>query len=74
MARLICTGHASCDLPFRPVDRAVFDVDTWFVKEINVLTGGDALNATFNLHKLGFTNEDVKFVSVVGKDKTVHIQ
>ncbi|MEG0912731.1 MAG: carbohydrate kinase family protein [Oscillospiraceae bacterium] len=67
MARIIFTGHASCDIPFRPVDREVFDVDTWFAKEINVLTGGDALNATVNLYKLGM-GDSLKFVSVVGDD------
>lgn len=67
MARLICAGHASCDLPFRPVDRRVFDVDTVFVDRVPVLTGGDALNATVSLHKLGL-GDDTHFVSVVGDD------
>ncbi|MDL2213998.1 carbohydrate kinase family protein [Clostridia bacterium OttesenSCG-928-O13] len=67
MARLICAGHASCDLPFRPVDKRVFDVDTVFVDPVQALTGGDALNATVGLNKLGMGSQ-MKFVSVVGDD------
>lgn len=67
MARLLCAGHASCDLPFRPVDKSLFDVDTTFVESSAVLTGGDALNVTVNLNKLGI-GKDVKYVGVVGND------
>ncbi|MDO5111529.1 MAG: carbohydrate kinase family protein [Clostridia bacterium] len=67
MARLICAGHASCDLPFTPVDRDVFDKDTHFVKDAKVLTGGDALNSSVSLARMGM-GEDIRFVSVVGDD------
>lgn len=67
MARLISAGHASCDLPLRPVDRHVFEVDTVFVEKMEVLTGGDALNVTVGLNRLGM-GDDVHFVSVVGDD------
>lgn len=67
MARLICAGHASCDLPFTPVDRDVFDKDTHFVKDAKVLTGGDALNSSVSLARMGMGG-DVRFVSVVGDD------
>lgn len=67
MARLVCAGHASCDLPFRPVDKSLFDVDTTFAQSSMVLTGGDALNVAVNLNKLGM-GKSVRFVSVVGND------
>lgn len=67
MAKFICAGHASCDIPFRPVDRNVFDVDTVFAEETKVLTGGDALNIIVNMNKLKFGNHS-KFVSVIGND------
>ena len=54
MAKLICAGHASCDIPFRTVDRNVFEVDTVFAEESKVLTGGDALNIVINMNKLGY--------------------
>lgn len=67
MPRMISAGHASCDLPFRPVDKNVFNLDTVFVDRVEALTGGDALNVTVNLNKLGM-GQDVRFVSVVGDD------
>lgn len=67
MARLIAAGHASCDLPFRPVDRNVFNMDTVFVDKVEVLTGGDALNVSVGLNKLGMGGQ-MRFVSVVGDD------
>lgn len=67
MAKLVCAGHASCDLPFRPIDKSLFDVDTTFAQSSMVLTGGDALNVTVNLNKLGM-GKNIRFVSVVGDD------
>ena len=67
MARLIAAGHASCDLPLRPVDKEVFSLDTVFVERVEPTTGGDALNVTVNLNKLGMGDE-VRLVSVVGED------
>ncbi len=67
MAKLICAGHASCDIPFRTVDRNVFEVDTVFAEESKVLTGGDALNIVINMNKLGYGSH-CKFVSVIGND------
>lgn len=67
MARLVCAGHASCDLPFRPVDKSLFDVDTTFAQSSMVLSGGDALNVTVNLNKLGM-GKSTQLISVVGDD------
>ncbi len=67
MAKMLLAGHASCDLPFQPVDKSVFDTDTIFARDAKVLTGGDALNTTVTLVKLGMENE-ARFISVVGED------
>ncbi|MDR1801559.1 MAG: carbohydrate kinase family protein [Lachnospiraceae bacterium] len=67
MAKIVIAGHASCDLPLRPVDREVFETDTVFVDKIEVCTGGDALNVTVGLNKLGL-GDKAKYVTVVGDD------
>lgn len=67
MAKLICAGHISLDLPFRSVDRTVFDRDSTFAESAAVTTGGDALNNAATLTKLGLGN-DMKYVSIVGDD------
>ncbi len=67
MPRLIAAGHASCDLPFRPVSKNVFESDTTWVDKVEILTGGDALNAIVGLTMLGM-GEEARLVSVVGDD------
>lgn len=67
MAKLICAGHASCDIPMSPVDKGAFDVDTTFIEHSTVVTGGDALNASVNLTRLG-VGDEILFVGVVGDD------
>lgn len=67
MARLICAGLSVADMLFKPVDRDLFDKDSVRPDEVVTMTGGDALNATINLTKLGLGDE-VKLVSLVGED------
>lgn len=67
MARIVCAGHLSLDIPYRAVDRTVFTRDTTFVENAYVTTGGDALNCAANLTKLGL-GKDLKYVSVIGDD------
>ncbi|MHC1772057.1 MAG: carbohydrate kinase family protein [Flexilinea sp.] len=67
MARLICAGLAVVDIPLKPVDRNIFDMDGLELEQIRMNTGGDAFNTTINLAKLGMNN-DVKFVGLVGED------
>ncbi|MDO5444541.1 MAG: carbohydrate kinase family protein [Eubacteriales bacterium] len=67
MARIVCAGHLSLDIPYKAVDKSVFTRDTTFVDSAYVTTGGDALNCTANLTKLGL-GKDLKYVSVIGDD------
>ena len=66
MAKVVCAGHATCDLLFRGINKSLFDMDTVYAHDALVFPGGDALNTTVNLHKLGLRN--VKYVSTVGND------
>jgi len=70
MSKIICAGHASCDLALRTVDPNVFNLDTLHVEKINPRMGGDALNAGVALKRLG---ENPRYVAVVGDDVFGHI-
>lgn len=67
MARLICAGLSVVDIPLKPVDRNIFDMDGLELEQIRMNTGGDAFNTTINLAKLGMS-KNVKYVGLVGED------
>lgn len=62
---VICLGLLVADVLVQPVDAACFDRDTTRVDDIQLLTGGDAMNAALNLSRLGFS---VDLVGRVGDD------
>jgi len=65
MSRIVVAGHSSVDLPFSPVHPDVFHSDTLFVEKVDLLTGGDALNVSAGLRRLGAAP---CFVTAVGDD------
>jgi sugar/nucleoside kinase (ribokinase family) len=67
MARLICAGMAVVDIPLKPVDRSIFDVDGFELEKTVMNSGGDAFNTAINLAKLGM-NQEMKYVGMVGDD------
>ena len=62
---VICLGAALVDLPLRPVERNVFDTDSYPVDEIGMQIGGDAVNEATVLTRLGHS---VSLVGMTGKD------
>lgn len=62
---VICIGAAIVDLPLRPVTKEVFDHDSYPIDGISMTVGGDAINESTIITRLG---HGVSLVSAVGKD------
>lgn len=62
---VVCVGSSVVDIPLRPVDRSVFDVVSYPVDNISMQVGGDALNESIILSRLGAL---VALVTAVGAD------
>lgn len=62
---VLCIGSSVVDLPLRPVDRSVFDAVSYPVDDISMRVGGDALNESIILSRLGAR---VQLVTAVGAD------
>lgn len=62
---ILCVGLLNANLPVKPVDKRVFDVDVTLVDEIEILPGGDAMNEAITLARLG---NRVGLAGMVGRD------
>ncbi|WP_103062441.1 carbohydrate kinase family protein [Actinomyces qiguomingii] len=62
---VLCVGSAVVDIPLHPVDRRVFDTVSYPVDDISMQVGGDALNESIILSRLGAR---VGLVTAVGDD------
>lgn len=62
---VVCVGSSVVDIPLRPVDASVFDTVSYPVDDISMQPGGDALNESIVLSKLG---ANVALVTAVGQD------
>ena len=62
---VVCVGLLNANLPVKPVDKSVFDVDVTLVDEIDILPGGDAMNESITLARLG---NRVGLAGMVGRD------
>ena len=62
---VLCVGLMTANIPVRPIDRAIFDVDVTPVDRIEILPGGDAFNESVVLSRLGHR---VGLVGRVGRD------
>lgn len=62
---VVCVGASVVDIPLRPVDRDVFDQVSYPVDDVSMRVGGDALNESIILSRLGAR---VALVTAVGRD------
>lgn len=63
---IACIGQIALDMLVQPVDKGIFDVDTTRIDEIKVLPGGDAMNESMVIAKLG---KKVALFGKVGDDR-----
>ncbi|MDR1901696.1 MAG: carbohydrate kinase family protein [Treponema sp.] len=66
MKKILCAGLVVCDIPLRPVPRNLFDLDHATIEEPIYSTGGDAVNVSITLSKLGM---QAFFSGLVGNDQ-----
>ena len=50
---VLCLGAAVVDIPLRPVSREVFDIESYPVDNIAMAVGGDAMNESTIISRLG---------------------
>lgn len=62
---VLCIGLMVCDVIIKPIDLSVFQRDSIRLETLKIASGGDALNASINLAKLGI---HVGLVGKVGND------
>ncbi|HWQ77772.1 MAG TPA: carbohydrate kinase family protein [Anaerovoracaceae bacterium] len=62
---IMCVGEIVADIVVRPVPNIDFTADSMRVEEISVKSGGDAMNTSIDLARLG---SRVAFVGKVGRD------
>jgi sugar/nucleoside kinase (ribokinase family) len=62
---VVCVGASVVDIPLRPVDPDVFDQVSYPVDDVSMRVGGDALNESIVLSRLG---AKVALVTAVGDD------
>lgn len=51
---VLCLGAAVVDIPLRPVSRDIFDIESYPVEQIAMAVGGDAMNESTIISRLGF--------------------
>ena len=64
-AEVICIGAAVVDIPLQPVSKNIFDIESYPLERIAMVTGGDALNEGMIISRLG---HKVALLSKVGDD------
>lgn len=62
---VICVGAAIVDIPLRPVNRDMFEIESFPLQQISMTIGGDAINEATIITRLG---HKVALMSMVGKD------
>lgn len=62
---VICVGAAIVDIPLQPVSKYMFEVESFPLMQIAMTIGGDAINESTIITRLG---HKVGLVSMVGKD------
>lgn len=65
MIDVICAGGAIVDILLRPVDKNIFDADSYPLDSIGMTLGGDALNESTIISRLG---KKVALMGLVGQD------
>lgn len=64
-SEVFCVGAAITDVLLQPVSREIFDVDSYPIDHIGMTIGGDAINESTIITRLGHS---VSLVSMVGDD------
>ncbi|WP_432453784.1 MULTISPECIES: carbohydrate kinase family protein [unclassified Agarivorans] len=62
---VICVGAAIVDIPLQPVDKNMFDIDSYPLERISMTIGGDAINEATIISRLG---HKTALISRVGND------
>lgn len=62
---VLCIGGAVVDIPLQPVDKNIFDVESYPIDNIEMTMGGDALNQSIIISRLG---HNVSLMSRLGHD------
>lgn len=61
----ICVGAAIVDIPLQPVNRDMFEIESYPLQQICMTIGGDAINEATIMSRLG---HKIGLISMVGKD------
>lgn len=61
----ICVGAAIVDIPLQPVNRDMFEIESFPLQQISMTIGGDAINEATIMSRLG---HKIGLMSMVGKD------
>lgn len=62
---VICVGAAIVDVPLQPVSKNIFDSESYPLDQISMTIGGDAINESTIISRLGYK---VGLISMVGND------
>lgn len=62
---VICVGAAIVDIPLQPVSKNIFDIESYPLEKIAMTIGGDAINESTILSRLGYK---VALMSRLGND------
>ena len=62
---VVCVGAAIVDVPLQPVSRNIFDSESYPLEQISMTIGGDAINESTIITRLG---GKVGLMSLVGND------
>ena len=61
----ICVGAAIVDIPLQPVNRDMFEIESFPLQQISMTIGGDAINEATIMSRLGHR---IGLMSMVGRD------
>jgi len=68
-ADVICVGAAVIDIPLQPVNKNIFEVESYPLERIAMTIGGDAMNEAVIISRLGY---QTALVSKIGDDMAGH--
>lgn len=61
----VCVGAAIVDIPLQPVNRDMFEIESFPLQQISMTIGGDAINEATIMSRLG---HKIGLMSMVGRD------
>jgi sugar/nucleoside kinase (ribokinase family) len=63
---VICVGAALVDIPLQPVNKNIFDSESYPLNKIAMTIGGDAINEATIISRLGYK---VALMSLIGNER-----